>query len=59
MARVRDARFTDAFPATDAPEKHIYLVDPYGNLMLRFPVDPDPARMKKDLQQLLKAQGSG
>lgn len=33
---------------------HIYLVDPYGNLMLRFPRDPDPSRMIKDLQRLLK-----
>jgi hypothetical protein len=59
MARVRDAKFADYFPAGDSPEKHVYLVDPYGNLMLRFPADPDPARMKKDLQQLLKAQGAG
>ncbi len=33
---------------------HIYLVDPLGNLMLRFPRDPDPSRMLKDLQRLLK-----
>jgi cytochrome oxidase Cu insertion factor (SCO1/SenC/PrrC family) len=58
MARVHERKFTDAFPATDSPEKHIYLVDPYGNLMLRFPVNPDPARMNADLQRLLKAQGA-
>ena len=33
---------------------HIYLVDPLGNLMMRFPRDPDPSRMLKDLQRLLK-----
>ena len=33
---------------------HIYLVDPLGNLMLRFPRDPDPSKMIKDLQRLLK-----
>lgn len=33
---------------------HIYLVDPLGNLMMRFPPDPDPSRMLKDLQRLLK-----
>jgi hypothetical protein len=33
---------------------HIYLVDPLGNLMLRFPRDPDPSKMLKDLQRLLK-----
>ena len=33
---------------------HIYLVDPLGNLMMRFPRDPDPSKMIKDLQRLLK-----
>jgi hypothetical protein len=33
---------------------HIYLVDPLGNLMLRFPRDPDPSRMIRDLQRLLR-----
>jgi len=33
---------------------HIYLVDPLGNLMMRFPRDPDPSKMVKDLQRLLK-----
>jgi cytochrome oxidase Cu insertion factor (SCO1/SenC/PrrC family) len=36
------------------PADHIYLVDPLGNLMMRFPRDPDPSRMIKDLQRLLK-----
>ena len=38
---------------------HIYLVDPLGNLMMRFPKDPDPARMIKDLQRLMKYSGFG
>jgi hypothetical protein len=33
---------------------HIYLVDPLGNLMMRFPRDPDPSKTIKDLQRLLK-----
>jgi cytochrome oxidase Cu insertion factor (SCO1/SenC/PrrC family) len=36
------------------PADHIYLVDPLGNLMMRFPRDPDPSKMIKDLQRLLK-----
>ncbi len=40
------------FPGNSAD--HIYLVDPFGNLMLRFPRDPDPSKMIKDLQRLLK-----
>ncbi len=41
-----------AFPGT--PADHIYLVDPLGNLMLRFPRDPDPKKIIKDLNRLLK-----
>lgn len=40
-------------------QHHIWLVDPLGNLMMRFPIDPDPARMKKDLLKLLKASRVG
>jgi len=38
---------------------HIWLIDPLGNLMLRWPKDADPNRMKKDLARLLKASGIG
>jgi len=48
-----------AFPAEGAPSDHIYLVDPLGNLMLRFPRDPDPAKMVQDLERLLKYSGFG
>lgn len=47
------------FPAERAPLEHVYLVDPLGNLMMRFPADPDPARMVKDLQRLLKYSSFG
>jgi len=46
---------SDAFPGQ--PADHIYLVDPMGNLMMRFPRDPDPSKMIKDLQRLLKYSG--
>ena len=42
----------DGFPGT--PTDHIYLVDPLGNLMMRFPRDPDPSKVIKDLQRLMK-----
>jgi hypothetical protein len=38
---------------------HIWLIDPLGNLMLRWPKDADPSRMKKDLIKLLKASRIG
>jgi hypothetical protein len=47
------------FPAEGSSIDHIYLVDPLGNLMMRFPRDPDPSRMIKDLQRLLKVSGFG
>jgi hypothetical protein len=47
------------FPAERSVLEHIYLVDPLGNLMLRFPRDPDPSRMIKDLQRLLKVSRFG
>jgi hypothetical protein len=47
------------FAAGGASADHIYLVDPLGNLMLRFPRDPDPAKMVKDLERLLKYSGFG
>jgi hypothetical protein len=38
---------------------HIYLVDPHGNVMMRWPARPDRKRMLKDLERLLKASQIG
>jgi hypothetical protein len=38
---------------------HVWLIDPLGNLMMRWPKEADPSRMKKDLLRLLKASGIG
>lgn len=38
---------------------HIYMIDPLGNLMMRFPKDADPNKIKKDLSKLLKASRIG
>ncbi len=54
-----DPRLLAQFPAEGAASAHIYLVDPLGNLMLRFPHDPDPAKMLKDVQRLLKVSRFG
>lgn len=54
-----DARLLARLPAEGSPAAHIYLVDPLGNLMLRFPRDPDPSRMLKDLQTLLRVSRFG
>ena len=52
------ARLLPAGPGT-AVTDHIYIVDPLGNLMMRFPKDADPNRMKKDLAKLLRASRVG
>jgi hypothetical protein len=41
-----------------ALEAHFYLVDPRGDWMMRFPVNADPVRVKKDLAKLMKANDS-
>lgn len=39
-------------------DAHLYLVDPRGDWMMRFPADADPSRIKKDLARLMKANES-
>ena len=38
---------------------HIYIVDPLGNLMMRFPANADPNRTKRDIAKLLRASRVG
>jgi cytochrome oxidase Cu insertion factor (SCO1/SenC/PrrC family) len=47
-----------ALPAAEVRD-HVYLLDPRGNVMLRFPKGADPKRMIKDLERLLKYSGGG
>ena len=43
-------------PATGQPlEGHLYVVDPMGEWMMRFPAQPEPAKVKRDLERLLRA----
>lgn len=45
--------------AGGAATEHLYLIDPLGNLMMRFPKEADPAKVQKDLARLLKASAIG
>jgi hypothetical protein len=38
--------------------QHMYLVDPMGQWMMRVPPDPDPAKLKRDIERLLRASAS-
>lgn len=52
----RDALVRWLRPAAGhALEDHIYIVDPMGDWMMRSPVDPDPAKLKRDVVKLLRA----
>lgn len=51
VAKAGDAT-TKGFPGN--PSEHIYLIDPLGNLMMRYPREPQPNGMIKDLKRLLK-----
>ena len=53
---VRDPRraVLAALPSSASGAEHIYVVDPLGNLMMRFPAEPDPRRMLKDVSRLLR-----
>ncbi len=59
LVRAAGSELLKLFPAQGAAADHIYVVDPLGNLMLRFPRDADPRKMVKDISRLLKISGIG
>jgi hypothetical protein len=52
VARARDSEVLRALPEGAAGRIHV--VDPLGNLMMRFPADPDPKRVLRDVARLLR-----
>jgi hypothetical protein len=40
-------------------EDYLWVIDPMGNLMMRFPADGDPAKIRKDISRLLRASRVG
>ncbi len=61
MIKVNDAALKAWLPAETGTQvsDHIYMIDPLGNLMMRFPKDADPQKMKKDIAKLLRASAIG
>jgi hypothetical protein len=61
VLRARRAELERFLPAGEGTriEDHVFLIDPIGNLMLRWPKDADPNRMKRDISRLLKASRIG
>jgi hypothetical protein len=56
LARIREEL---APGAGEAARDSVYLVDPLGNLMMRYPEGADGKRMLKDLRRLLKVSQIG
>jgi cytochrome oxidase Cu insertion factor (SCO1/SenC/PrrC family) len=59
MLRAAGSPVLTEFPPPGGARDHIYLIDPLGNLMLRFPKEADPRKMHKDLSRLLRASRIG
>jgi len=59
VVRARGRSLLEELPSSGNPAGYIFLVDPLGSLMLRFPGDPDGRRMLKDLAHLLRASRIG
>lgn len=57
--RPADARFAEQFPRETPASRHLYLIDPMGNLIMRFPELPEARRMNEDIKLLLRASRVG
>ena len=61
LLRVDSQKLSAWLPVKEGtqPSDHLYMIDPLGNLMMRFPKDPDANKIKKDISRLLKASSIG
>lgn len=59
MVRVKNMEQLQEFLGTPEVRNHIWIIDPLNNLMMRFPENPDPIRLRKDLGRLLFASQIG
>lgn len=61
MLRVDAKKLAAWLPASEGSQAadHLYMIDPLGNLMMRFPKNPDANKIKKDITRLLKASRIG
>jgi hypothetical protein len=54
-----DTSLLQQFPAASDVADHIYLVDPLGNVMMRYPKNPDATGIRQDLSRLLSVSQVG
>ena len=57
FVRAQGSQLLSALPGTNEIADPIYLIDPKGNLMMRYPKDADASKMVKDLNRLLRLSG--
>ena len=57
--RVKDRALLGRLPAKSSARAYIYIVDPLGNVILRYAGDADATGMKKDFNRLLRASRIG
>ena len=59
VVRAPRGMLVEELPSPGNPAGYIFVIDPLGTLMLRFPGSPDGRRMLKDLSRLLRASRIG
>jgi hypothetical protein len=59
LVRAAGSELLRQLPAARSLADHIYIVDPLGNLVLRYARDADPAGIIKDLTRLIKTSRIG
>lgn len=59
LVRAGGGEVLKRLPAAVPLAGYIYIVDPLGNVVLRYPPDAEPAKMIKDLTRLLKTSRIG
>lgn len=59
LARAPQPAWVDSLPTKQALATHIYLIDPRGNLVLRYDEASDPRGLLKDLGRLLRYSSLG
>lgn len=59
LLRAAGSPWLAKLPAVGSLRDHIFIVDPLGNLVLRYSRTADPSGIKKDLSRLLRASRVG
>ena len=59
VVSARGSAWVGQIPVKTSLTDYVLIIDPLGNVILRYPRDLDPSAMKRDLQRLLRASRIG